>query len=99
VSASGTQHGLVWVIDTAAYCTTDSSTCGPAVLHAYDATDLATEIWNSSTSSANAAGFAVKFAVPTVANGHVYVATRGNNRGGADSTTTTPGELDIYGLK
>jgi hypothetical protein len=28
----------------------------------------------------------------------VYVATRGNNSGGADSSTTTPGELEIYGL-
>ena len=99
VSASGTRNGLVWALDTHSYCTKNSSSCGPAVLHAYDATDVATELWNSSTNAADAAGNAVKFAVPTVANGRVYVGTRGNNTGGADSSTSTPGELEIYGLK
>ncbi len=98
VSASGTHNGLVWALDDNSYCTQQSSSCGPAVLHAYDATDLATELWNSSTNPADAAGYAVKFTVPTVANGRVYVGTRGNNTGGADSSTGTPGELDIYGL-
>ncbi|HEX4286022.1 MAG TPA: GH92 family glycosyl hydrolase [Terracidiphilus sp.] len=36
--------------------------------------------------------------VPTVANGKVYVGTRGNNIGGADNSTSIPGELDVYGL-
>jgi len=98
VSAAGTQNGVVWALDTHSYCTRQSSACGPAVLHAYDATNLSTELWNSSLNAADAAGNAVKFSVPTVANGRVYVATRGNNTGGADSSTSTPGELEIYGL-
>jgi hypothetical protein len=38
-------------------------------------------------------------AVPTVANGHVYVGTRGNNTGGVHGSTSISGELDVYGLK
>jgi hypothetical protein len=68
------------------------------VLYAYDAGNVANELWNSSTKAADAAGNAVKFSVPTVANGRVFVGTRGNNAGGADSSTSAPGELDIYGL-
>jgi hypothetical protein len=98
VSAAGLSNGLVWALNTNNYCTQQSHGCGPAVLHAYDATNLATELWDSSTNPSDAAGFAVKFSVPTIANGRVYVGTRGNNVGGADSSTNVPGELDIYGL-
>ncbi|WP_263358242.1 pyrrolo-quinoline quinone [Acidicapsa ligni] len=98
VSASGASNGIVWALNSNSYCTSQSKSCGPAVLHAYDATNLGTELWNSSTTSTDAAGNAVKFTVPTIANGHVYVGTRGNNAGGVDSTTSTPGELDVYGV-
>jgi hypothetical protein len=71
------------------------------VLHAYDPANQLNEIWNSSLAAggADAAGYAVKFTVPTIANGKVYVGTRGNNTGGATASTTVPGELDVYGLK
>jgi hypothetical protein len=100
VSASGARsNGIVWGIDSSNYCTAMSTACAATVLHAYDATNLATELWNSSMAGADAAGNAVKFAVPTVANGKVYVGTRGNNTGGTVGSTTISGELDVYGLK
>jgi hypothetical protein len=99
VSASGTSNGVVWLLETGTYCTNGAQKCAPAVLHAYDANNLASELWNSTLVSADAAGFAVKFTVPTVANGKVYVGTRGNNLGGVDTSTSAPGELDVYGLK
>jgi len=83
VSATGTANAIVWAIDASAYGTPCCSN-GPAILHAYDATNLATELWNSSQAAGNAAGNAVKFTVPTVANGRVYIGTRS--------------EIDVYGL-
>jgi hypothetical protein len=98
VSSQATANGIVWILDNGQYCTPASPGCGPSVLHAYDATNVATELWNSSKVSADAAGYAVKFAVPTVANGKVYVGTRGHNRGDKFWTMSSSGELDVYGL-
>jgi len=101
ISSTGNSgNGIVWALNNGSYCTEQSSSCGPTILHAYDATNVNTELWNSSQASGNRdmAGNAVKFTVPTVANGKVYVGTRGNNTSGASNTTSIPGELDVYGL-
>lgn len=86
VSSQGANNGIVWAIDTSHYGVPSSFGLGPAVIHAYDAANLATELWNSSQAANNRdrAGDAVKFAVPTVANGKVYAGTRT--------------EIDVYGL-
>ena len=104
VSASGTSNGIVWAMETDNYCTNQSTQngvvhCGPVVLHAYDALNLNTQLWSSGAQAGDAAGYAVKFTSPLVANGHVYVGTRGNNVGGLVSSTSQPGTLEIYGLK
>jgi hypothetical protein len=99
-AASATTDGIVWAIDTGAYRTRNGASlaAGPAILHAFDASNISTELWNSSQAAAgrDTAGNAVKFTVPTVANGKVYIGTRGSD----DSTGngSTFGEMDFYGL-
>lgn len=81
VSANGTANGIVWSLDTGSNGT-DGSPLLSAVLYANDATTM-TELYNSSNVAGDAAGAAVKFAVPTIANGKVYIGTAT--------------ELDVYG--
>jgi hypothetical protein len=68
ISANGTSGGLVWILDLTGW-----NTNGPAILDAYDATNVSTLLYSSPASGSGAAGNAVKFTVPTVANGKVYL--------------------------
>ena len=75
ISSNGATNGIVWVVNTSNNGTGNSAGTGPAILFAYDATNLS-KLYSSPTSGAGAAGNAVKFVVPTVANGKVYVGTQ-----------------------
>jgi hypothetical protein len=81
ISANGATGGIVWVLDTSG---ADSTPAASAVLRAYDATNLSRELYASTHRAEDAAGPAVRLAVPTVANGRVYVGTQN--------------ELTVYGL-
>jgi len=67
ISASGSANGIVWAVENK----------NPAVLHAYDATNLSHELYNSNQAAngRDAFGAGNKFITPTIANGRVYVGT------------------------
>ena len=67
ISASGSNNGIVWAVENNS----------PAVLHAYDATNLAHELYNTSQASQGRDHFgnSNKFATPIVANGKVFLGT------------------------
>ena len=77
ISANGAKNGIVWAISTARGSI--------AWLHGYDAVNVGRELYNTGQNATrDQGGLAVKFTVPTVANGKVYVPTQG--------------QLDVYGL-
>jgi hypothetical protein len=67
ISSNGTQNGIVWAIETQS---------GAGILHAYDATNLASELYNSNQASGIRDHFAYsKYVPPAIANGKVFVGT------------------------
>jgi hypothetical protein len=82
VSADGNRNGIVWLIETKVWNDFSNRT---AVLHSYDANDVRHELYNSEENSArDRAGATLRFTVPTVIGGRVYVEAKG--------------EIDVYGL-
>ena len=69
VSANGVSNGIVWALE--------SSTGSTAVLHAYDATNLGKELYNSTQAAGGRDSFGTgnKFITPMIVNGKVYVGT------------------------
>jgi hypothetical protein len=68
VSANGTSNGIVWALDG-----------GSNQLRAYSAAGFGTELYTSAQAAngRDTLGTVVKFTVPTVTNGHVYVGVSG----------------------
>jgi hypothetical protein len=67
ISANGTANAIVWAHENS----------DPAVLHAFDAGNLALELYNSNQAAGNRDHFGTgnKFITPTVADGKVFVGT------------------------
>ncbi len=67
VSSNGTQDAIVWAVENRG---------GEGVLHAYEASSLSNELYNSTQASKNRDSFSDnKFITPVVANGKVFVGT------------------------
>ncbi len=82
VSANGNRNGVVWLVETKSWNDFDDRT---AVLRAFDASNVAHELYSSGENAPrDRMGAAMRFAIPTIANGHVYAGARG--------------EVDVYGL-
>ncbi|HEX8837415.1 MAG TPA: Ig-like domain-containing protein [Candidatus Acidoferrum sp.] len=71
VAANSNTAGVVWITD---YTGWQNNT--PAILDAYDATNVGTMLYTSPASGAGSLGPAVKFTTPTVANSKVYIGTQ-----------------------
>ncbi len=98
ISANGTANGILWIIDHGQPIQNQNpSGAAPtaAILRAYDANDVNSELYNSGTNAGDVPGYGIKFTSPIVANGKVYIGT------GRDlvSVPNPRGELDVYGLK
>ena len=65
ISANGTSNAVLWAVENS----------NPAVLHAYDATNLATELYNSTQVSSGRDNLDAgnKYITPTIADGRVIV--------------------------
>ena len=81
ISSNGKRDGIVWLIESKSWNGADR----PAVLHAYDAADVGRELFNSDDSGRDGAGLTLRFTVPTVASGRVYVGAKRR--------------VDVYGLR
>ena len=84
ISANGTSNGIVWV--TRVFSGNANNAVQPGIIHAFDANNLGTELWNShQNQTRDDFGNFAKNPAPVVANGKVYCPTFSN-------------KLVVYGL-
>jgi hypothetical protein len=81
ISAAGTSQGILWALQRNGNCGVAAScpSSAPAVLKAYDATNLGTLLYSSDqVDGRDGLDTAAKFSVPVVANGKVFVGSTGS---------------------
>ena len=86
ISSNGTSNGILWSLEPINYGQ------NPGVVWAYDANDLSTVLYNSNMKSGDGPGIILKMAIPTVANGKVYMGGAGAPYSGGT------GMFAVYGL-
>ena len=81
VSANGTKNAIVWAFATRTW----NGPSQPAVLYAFDATNISQPIYSSEQNAArDRAAMATRFVIPVVVKGRIYFSARG--------------EVEVYGL-
>lgn len=96
ISANGTADGILWVLDHGQPIQDPiASSPAPAILRAYDATNITHLLYSSAQNATDVPGFGIKFTEPIVANGKVFITTAHDTL----SAASPQGELDVYGLK
>jgi hypothetical protein len=77
LSANGATNGILWAIERIDLTQFGEDTRQPGVLHAFDAANIANELYNSTQAPDNRDGidYAAKWSAPLVADGKVFVAT------------------------
>lgn len=93
ISANNGSNAVLWMIDHGTPL--QAGTPSAAILRAYNPADLSNELYDSSMTAGDSAGYGVKFSAPVVANGKVFIATGNDTRLANDSK----GEIDVYGLR
>ncbi len=74
ISSNGSSNGILWALQNNGQAP-DNDTGAPGVLYAYSATNLSSELYNTSQAgSRDTLDLAAKFSIPLVANGKVYIA-------------------------
>jgi len=82
ISSNGATNGIVWAASSKNW---NEPPHKPAVLYAFDAADVSHELFNTEQNpQRDRPGVTLRFAIPTVANGKVYLGCKG--------------QVDVYGL-
>ena len=82
ISSDGSKNGIVWAASSKNW---NEPPHKPAVLYAFDAADVSRELFNTEQNSQrDRPGVALRFAIPTIVNGKVYLGSKG--------------QVDVYGL-
>ena len=82
ISADGGKNGIVWAASSKNW---NAPSGRPAVLYAFDASDVKRELYSSEQNpQRDRAGVALRFAIPTIAKGKLYLGAKN--------------QIDVYGL-
>jgi hypothetical protein len=94
ISSNGNTGGVLWAVDNSQF--SSGSCC--QTLYAYDASNLGSMLYNSAQAPGNrdVLGAAVKFSVPIVANGKVYIGGQGSVSAFGLASLASPAAAPVF---